>query len=55
MSGAKAESRSKSGNAVVGTGESLFGGDADGDPEGGADGGGGGNGRDRDCDRQLVK
>ena len=42
MSGDETEARSKSGNSVVKTGGSGFGGDADGGPGGGADGGGGG-------------
>ena len=46
MSGGDAEDRAKSEYAVVGTGGSGLGGDADGGPGGGADGGGGGDGRD---------
>ena len=41
MSGGEADSRAKSGNVVVVTGGSGFGGDVDGGPGGGADGGGG--------------
>ena len=43
------------GNALVVTGRSGFGGDADGGPGGGADGGGGGDGRDGYCGGRLVK
>ena len=39
VSGGEAEARAKGGNAVLGTGGSVFGGDADGDPGGGAYGG----------------
>ena len=39
MSGGKAEARAKSVNAVVGTGGSGFGGDADGSVGGGAENG----------------
>ena len=55
MYGGKAEARSKSVNAVVVIGRSVFKGDVDVGPGGGADGVGGGDGRDRDCDGRLVK
>ena len=48
MSGGEAEARAKGGNAVLGTGGSVFGGDADGIPGGGAYGGRGGYIRDGD-------
>ena len=43
MSGGEAEARAKGGNAVVVTGGSVFGGDADGGPGVGAYGGGWGS------------
>ena len=55
MSGGKAEARSKSDDAVVGTGGYGFEGGVDSGPGGGAGGAGGGNGRYRNCNRQLIK
>ena len=49
MSGGKAESRDKSGNTVVGSGPSEFGGNADDGPGGG----GGGRGRRRQTGQRL--
>ena len=49
------KARAKGGNAVVGTGGYVFGGDADGVPGGGSDGGGRGYGKDGDYDGRLVK
>ena len=54
-SGSKEEARTKGGNAMVGTGGFVFGGDVDSGLGGGVDRGGGGDGQDRDCDGQLVK
>ena len=52
----KAEAMAKNGNAVVGTGGSVFGGDTGGGPGGGADGGGGvGDRQDGYQDGILVK
>ena len=55
MSGSKLEAWAKGFNAVVVTGGSGFGGDADSGSGGGADVRGGGYGWDGDCDGQLVK
>ena len=49
MYGGKNEARAKGLHTVVGTGESGFGGDADGGQGGGIDGGGEGYGRDGNC------
>ena len=51
MSGGGAETGATSIQAVVGTGRSGCGGDAEGGSEGGTDGGGGGYGRGGDGDR----
>ena len=51
----EAEARAKSGNAVVGTGGSGFGGDADGGPGDRLDGGGGRDIHNRNYDGQLIK
>ena len=51
----EAKASAKGGNAVVRTGRSGFGGDADGGPGGGADGGVRGDGWDGECNRKLVK
>ena len=51
MSGGGAETGATGIQAVVGTGRSGCGGDADGGSEGGTDGGGGGDGRGGDGDR----
>ena len=55
MSRGEAEVRAKSGNVVVVTGGSGFGGDVEGGPEGGADGEGGVDGQDGDCKVLLLK
>ena len=55
MYGGEEEARSKSGNVVVGTGGSVFVGDADGGPGGGLGGGGGGDVRDGYYDGRLLK
>ena len=55
VSGGEKEARDKGGNAVVGTGGFLFGGDVDGGLGDGSDGGDRGEGWYRDCGRKLVK
>ena len=51
MSGGEAESRTNSGNAVVVTGGSEFGADAEGSPGGGADRGEGADGTETATDK----
>ena len=55
MSSGKVLNRSKSSNAVVGTGGSVFEGDAESSPGGRADRGGGGGRQEKHYDGQLLK
>ena len=54
VSGGGVEAGFKSGKAVVGAGQLVIGGDADGGSGGGTDGGGGEYGQDGDRDRDVL-